>query len=899
VTDERDRRRYRLIARLLPRAFRAPIDDELERAAMAWVARGRARRGRLGGAMAWLGIAADTVRMAVVLRRREPSPSRLTLGFVADLRQAVRMLSHAPGFAAAAVLTFALGIGVNLAVLSVVDRMMFRPLPYGDAGRLVHIRMSRLASGGPTPEAYLPDLVRERLRDRAASFEDVAEAEGRQEPLPIDALGAPLVLDTVSVNLLRVLHVRPIAGRDFVDDDAARGQPLGILLTDEAWERRAGRLDEIFERTFTADGDRYRVVGILPRGFLVPASAFAGRVDGVLVRRAQSPPGPISLGPSAIARLRPDVDLERAQAEVNLVADRLSREYPESSRFREPMIVQPLRSGLFVYYRPYVWLIVAGVAAVFLLACVNLTTLFLARGRSRERDIAVRAALGASGGRLVRAAIAESVVLCLASAGVAVVVCHWIFDAVMALVPAAFQGVAVSPLDARLIGITVVAALGASLVAGGVPALRAARGDVTNGLRRETRSTGGRLRGGATLIACQAALGTLLVAGAAATVRSFLGIVLKSPGFEADGLFEVRTLHGTEPDRTAALAAQLRAAIEAGATVGTTIPLGYSRERVRGVVDVVRSAPGVVAASAVDRLPVGQLTSGDDPFWAARGERGYRAGIGGGFFQTLGTPILAGRDLTDDDVESQSPVVIVSDAARRRLWPGTRPADAIGRAVSTEGSPHTIVGVVADLSPLPGTAPLPAIYLPITAPEVSFTSNLTVAVRAVPGATPDLGAMDARLDARFGRYTARMTRVADALPPHLQRPRFQAVLFGSVAVIALIVAAVGLYAIAAFDAARRRFEMGVRLTLGATPHDLRRLLIHGAVRPVALGTLAGLIVGWWLLPLLQPFVFEVDARDPGSGALVAAVLLVTAVTAAWLPARRVAATDPTTVLRAT
>jgi putative ABC transport system permease protein len=881
------------VARLLPRAFRAPIDDELERAAMAWVARGRARAGRLGAARVWLAIIADTVRMAVVLRL----PERPTAGLGADVRPALRMLARSPGFAAAAVTTFALGIGVNLAVLSVVDRMMFRPLPYGDAGRLVHIRMSRLAGGGPSPEAYLPDLVRERLRARAASFEDVADAEGRQDPIAIDALGAPLILDTVSVNLLRVLRVRPSAGRDFIDDDAARGQPRGILLTDEAWEQRTARAPDLLSRSFTSDGDAYRVVGVLPRGFLVPASAFAGRVDGVVVHAHEATSGPIDLGPSAVGRLRPGVALERAQAEVDLVAAQLSREYPDSARFREPMIVQPLHSGLFVYYRPYVWLIVAGVAAVFLVACVNLATLFLARGRSRQQDMAVRAALGASRARLVRAAIAESVVLCLISAGVAIVVCRWIFDAMMALVPAALHAVAVSPLDVRLVGLTLVAALAAALVSGGIPALRASRADVTIGLRRQSRSTTARLRGGAALIACQAALGALLVAGALATVRSFLGMVLESPGFEVEGLFEVRTGHGTEPDRAAALGAQLRAALT-GASVPTTIPLGYSWPRVRDVVETLRSAPGVLAASAVSRMPVGQPVSGRDAFWAARGERGVRIGIGGRFFATLRTPILAGRDLTDADVASQASIVIVNDAARRRLWPGTRPAETIGLALNTESGRHTVVGVVADLSPLPGAAPVPAIFLPITAPDVPFTSSLTVAVRAAPGAPPDLAALDARLDARFGRYTARMTQVADALPPHLQRPRFQAVLFGSVAVIALIVAAVGLYAIAAFDAARRRFEMGVRLTLGARPDDVRRLLIRGAVTPVALGTLAGLVVGWWLLPFLQPFVFEVDARDPWSAALVAVVLVATAVVAAWLPARRVAATDPTMVLRA-
>jgi ABC-type antimicrobial peptide transport system permease subunit len=262
--------------------------------------------------------------------------------------------------------------------------------------------------------------------------------------------------------------------------------------------------------------------------------------------------------------------------------------------------------------------------------------------------------------------------------------------------------------------------------------------------------------------------------------------------------------------------------------------------------------------------------------------------------------VVAGRDFTRTEIAERLPLAVVNRAGGASLWPGRPASDVIGQQVAHENVTYRVIGVVGDVKNAPGEASAAGLYLPLTSDGVRVTqSALNVAVRFADGVTPDLSVFQTRLDAALGENTVTLQSVAERAAPYLQRPRFQAVLFASAAVIALVLAAVGLYALAAFDVARRRREMGIRLTLGATARDLRRAVVGTAVRPVIAGAAAGLVVTWWAAQYLQSFLFEVDARDPWTYALVALVLVATAVVAAWLPARRAARTDPASVLRAT
>jgi ABC-type antimicrobial peptide transport system permease subunit len=306
----------------------------------------------------------------------------------------------------------------------------------------------------------------------------------------------------------------------------------------------------------------------------------------------------------------------------------------------------------------------------------------------------------------------------------------------------------------------------------------------------------------------------------------------------------------------------------------------------------------VEAAGITSRYLVGRTILRDDPFWKNLGHQGARVGIGSGLFAALGTSMLAGREFTDDEVHTVAPVAIVNRRAAAQLWPASTPTKVVGRTVTTPDGVLTVVGVAQDVRRIPGVPAFTTLFVPVTAKDVVFSNSaLFVAVRMAPGVRLDEAALDARLDAAIEPDQLPVAEVSTELGPHLQQPRFQAILFGSVAVIGLIVSLAGLYAVAAFDVARRRRELGVRMALGATRADVRSLIVRSVVRPVSIGIVAGIGIAWWLAQFLQAFVFEIDARDPWTSGLVAVVLLVTVVIGVAIPARRAANTDPSIVLR--
>lgn len=859
---------YRRLLILLPKSFRREAEPELLETFR--VSRDRARtRGPLALIWWWCVTMVDLALTAIAERRWG---QRLPF----DLRLAIRSLVRTPGFTAAAIVTFALGLGINIAVMTVVDRIAFRPLPYGDADRLVYIKGAS-ARSTPSPTSYLPAVVPPALATHAPGFEEVALVDGGSAPVTLDD-GSTLALDSVSDNVLRVLRVTVAAGRDFVPEDAStNSRERTILLGYETWLRRFGQSDDVFRAPLTRGRTAYRVVGILPRDFFIPSSTFNGRIDGVVLGESLTEKrSPFELGPAAIGRLRIGVGVAQAQDEAERVMQDLVKAHPGSSLDRlSKLSVQPLQQGLFEFYRPYAWIVFAGVAGVFLIGCINLATLFLARGRSREYDAAIQAALGASRGRVIRAFTLEAFVVCLLGAALAVGVCYASFEILMTIVPASLVTGAVSPLDARLLIMTCVVAVASALIAGGLPAWRASHRDVVSGLRLDRRSSTVALRGGAALLAVQAALGVVLVTGAAATVRSFAGIVLEDPGYRVEDLYNVSVQHGFVDDQPRNNVA-----------------------RVRQTEDVVRNFPGVEAAGITSRYLASRIYLPDDPFWKNLGQQGARVGIGGGLFAALGTSMLAGREFTDDEVHGDAPVAVVNQKAAARLWPSLTPDEVIGQTVKTVDAVRSVVGVTQDVRRLPGVPTMATLFVPVTAKEVPFSNSaLFVSVRVALGSRLDEAGLDGRLDAALGPNQLPVTEVSTELGPYLQKPRFQAILFGSVAVIGLLVSLAGLYAVAAFDVARRGRELGVRMALGATRADVRSLIIKSVVRPVAVGIVAGMALAWWLAKFLQAFVFEVDARDPWTSGIVALTLLATVVLGVSLPARRAANTDPSIVLR--
>jgi hypothetical protein len=444
-----------------------------------------------------------------------------------------------------------------------------------------------------------------------------------------------------------------------------------------------------------------------------------------------------------------------------------------------------------------------------------------------------------------------------------------------------FRGFAAPALDGRVVAVAGLLALLGTGLAGLAATRRVRRRDVTTLLQASARSVGRRRFGGGVLMTIETALAIVLVAGAAVTIRSFAGLVLKHPGFVADDLYVLQT--------------------SAGWRQRWPIAESWRDDRAPAVLDEVRMTPGVVWAGAGTGVPT-EGNAGAGAFWRARGLPGQEFGVTAGYFDALGTQIRHGRVISDHDVAAVADVAVVTETGARTLWPSHPVGTAVGRMFTyLDGSSKVIVGVVADFSRRPGASAVPVLFLPFGSKGLQATSsNIYVTLRMAPAHRLDTADVLRRVQSRLGGGAGgSIVHVPDTLTPWLQQPRFQAALFGSLAAVALVIACVGLFALTTFEMARRTFEMGVRLSLGATPRQLRRLVIAWALRPVLIGACAGLAVTWWAARFLQSFVFEVDARDFWTYAVVAFVLVITAVVASWLPARRAARTDPTLVLRAT
>jgi putative ABC transport system permease protein len=837
---------------LVPRAWRETVREDVDSEARD-----------LGRGDGWAVL--QTARAGLSLRR-----ASIVEAMATDTRHALRSLVRARWFTVGAVLTFALGIGANVAVLSVVDRMLFRPMPYVDPDRLVQAHRSMQSS-----RLVLDSAITTRWRLQARSVEDVAYAVGGARPGVMSGFGdAPVFVTPVTYNLLSVLGVRPIAGRDFALDDVRAKRRL-LILSEGAWRARFGGDPAAIGRVVSTDTTRYEIVGVLPPDFLLPSSALMARLDGLelLLDPLDRPAGDGWINTAPVARLRPGATAEAATAELTAIATAITEaEAPMIYRSlkRSPMIhVVPLRTGILLQYRGYVWLLVA-------------------RSRSRERDAAVRAALGASRARLAVAAAVELALVCLTGAAVATLAFALLRQAMLSSVPEIFRSFAVAPYEPRVVGLTLLLAIGASLVAAVAPARRVLRIDTLRTLAHSDRTGRSTTRSAGPLLVLQTALGVLLVTGAAVTGRNVVQMMTTDPGYRADRLLLVDIEHGARLDPP-------------GARPG---PPPISAARLSLVEAALASVPGVERVGVFSQLPLLEWGSGMSYFWRDRGApSGGVWGVATGVFETLETPVLAGRLFTAPEVAGRARVAVVNVAGVAVLWPATRAADAIGRHVTVSAglpAPETrvIIGVVADTRPSPTEPSSPELYLPI-GDDAAYRgqSRVSAVIRVAPGARPTRAQFDAVLDERLGPARTTVAALSESLDPYLQQPRFQALLFLALAGIALGLAAAGLYAIASFDAAERRHEMSIRTALGATAAQVRAAVLRSALRPVLVGTIIGLMGAWWVARFVQAFLFEVSARDPLTFAVVAVVLIGTAILAAWIPARRASRTDPAAVLR--
>ncbi|HEV2149542.1 MAG TPA: ABC transporter permease [Longimicrobiaceae bacterium] len=801
--------------------------------------------------------------------------------FLQDLRYALRSLRRSPSFAAAAMLCLALGMGVNTATFSIVNTLLFRPPPFEDADRVVLLYAQPPKQGWEEDAFSSAELADVRAGSRALA--DVAGAGSRGFNLagddePVRVAGSP-----VTPNLFPLLGVRPALGRGFLPGEDRPGSERVVVLGHRVWQTHFGGRRDVVGRTTMLNGVPTTVVGVMPPGFRFPETA-----DLWVPARTDSTAAYDARWLVAVGRLRPGADVEQANADLARVARRMAAEHPGThagwSLGARPFGASYVRGdrGFLLY------LMLGGVGFVLLIACANVANLLLARGSTRRREIAVRAALGAGRGRIVRQLLTESVLLAVGGGALGVLVGSWWLDWTMSRLTVDVPYWMTFQMDWRVLLYTLALAVATGLLFGILPALRASRAELTGALKDGAPGDSGglyrnRLRGA--LVAGEIALSLVLLAGAALSIRSFLAALDSDPAVDGRSILTARTsLAGERYDAVASRAA-------------------FFRE----LEGRLRALPGVQGAALTTALPAGDVGVGTTVRAEGRpGEDGEAAGrwiaVTPGYWGAIGRPLLAGRSFTAAEAaDSAAAVALVSAELAERLWPGQ---DPLGRRirVEVEGADRSlaVVGIAPTLPyARPGTGS-PRDRLQVHVPYgVAGWRLMTLAVRSAgdPAAlSPALRREVRAMDPTLPVFTVHVLGDYRASTLWMQRAAGQ--VFASLALLALGLAALGVYGVMAYTVAQRTREIGIRVALGARAPDVVRMVVAEAAVLAAAGIAVGLPGAYAVARLMRGTLYGVGPGDPVAFLAVPLLLGGVAMLASWLPARRASRVDPIVALRA-
>lgn len=812
--------------------------------------------------------------------------SAINRGMLDDLRMAFRSLSASKAFTLVAVTVLALGIGATTAVFSVVDAAVLRPLPYDDPGRLVAVgeRNTRtLARPGADPQE-VSIFSPQNYLDVAAnqeSFEVIAavlSGTATIGPSVGDADPEDLRIQRVTSGFFRVFRVQPRLGRTFTADDELAGRDRVCVLSDALWRRRFAADPAVVGQTIDLNALSYTVIGVLGAGFTNPMSLQDG-VDlwtpyvpapDERVRRPESKSWTLA----AVARLKPGVSLSAAQADLEHIADSMRRANPQ---WNKDVLVgaRPLRDQL-VGGRTSEWmlLLLGAVALVLAIACANVANLLLARGSRRERDMAVRAALGASRGRIARQVLVESLTLAALGTAAAMLVATWGVTVLRQVVPAEVPHVGLITLDARSFGLAVLLAVMTGLFFGLAPAVQTGRADVAQLLGNQVRGgTTSRSRAcfGDGLVIVEIALAMVLLVGAALFIGSFRTVMSIDLGFVPDHVAVLSLAPGGQPP--------------AGA------PTSNFAGQVTDVIDVIRGLPGVAHAAFINggtpivgRGFVGMQLPGTPRF-------GLRH-ITPDYFATLAIPILRGRAFSGDDRVGATPTAILDDSAARAFFPDH---DALGQTVPLDGG-RRVVGIVGDIRELgPERNVASTVYVPFSQSPTPF-GDFIVKTTGDPSAI--LPAVKLAAHAALRTNPVRSTGlITNGLERNVAARRFNMLMLGLLGSLGVLIAAIGIYGLLSYLVSQRQREIGIRLALGASREAIVRLVLERGAILVVAGLSIGGFGAWALGGTAKAFLFRMDTGDPRVYAAAFAALVVAAAGATVLPAWRAAAVDPIATLR--
>lgn len=862
------------------------LEDVYERARAGGLTESQARREAL------LQLAGENLLPTELKRiqkpfREAPVPggtgrSNLFTDFVQDLRYAGRMQRKNPGFTLVAIIALALGIGANTAIFSVVNTVLLRPLPYKDPERLTMVWEDASKHGYPRDTPAAANFV--DWRSQNTVFEGMAAIA--DESFNLTGAGDPERLEgrRVSANLFPLLGIDPQLGRTFTSDEDQPGSNRVAVLSYGLWQRRFGGDNTIVGKPLNLNGDTYTVVGVMPARFQFPSSDDELWVPIAFTAEQAANRGRHYL--QVVARLKSGVSFAQAQTEMNTIATRLQQQYPEQNADLGA-VVTPLHEHLVGDIRPALLILLGAVGLVLLIACANVANLLLARAAVRQKEIAVRVALGARRGRLIRQFLTESVLLATVGGVVGLGIAFGGLILLRAFIPENISQAREIAMDLKVLGFTFLVSVITGLIFGLAPALQAARFNQTETLKEggrdsATGSSGKRIRG--LLVMSEVAVSLVLLIGAGLLINSFMRLRNVDPGFRADNLLTMKFVL-PEPKY-------------AGFQSRTAF---YS-----DLIQRVEGLAGVKSAAVTTNLPL--YRQGNSISISIEGRPAPPPGqelivvtriVSPRYFETMSIPFLSGRQFTDQDIATSPRAVVISETMARRYWPGEDPVGkriGAGRIQRPEDWIQ-VVGVVKDVRQFELTAePRPQMYLSYRQAGFFAPRDLVVKTDVDPAsmaATVRKTVWEIDKD----QPVSNIKTMEEILLDSIARQRFSMLLLAIFAAVALILAAVGIYGVMSYSVAQRTHEIGIRMALGAQTGAVLKLAVGYGLKLVIAGIAIGLIAAFFLTRVMSTLLFGVTATDPVTFTVISLLLIFVAAVASYIPARRATKVDPIIALR--
>jgi putative ABC transport system permease protein len=800
-----------------------------------------------------------------------------------DLRQGARSLFRQPTFTIVAVITLALGVGANTAIFSVVHAVLLQSLPYPDADRLVMVWETKRSNPSLQNVINMGNFFDWKEQNRV--FEDMA-AFGNTS-VNLTGVGEPEKIPSqlATTNLFTILGVKPILGRTFAPDEGKPGQPGVVVISFGLWQRRFGADPRIIGRKLNLDGAETTVIGVMPAGFnwRVNAASITAKMTEIWSPWQVEERNRRGRGPMAVARLKPGVSLAQAQAEMSAIHSRIERQYSEFNAGWGVNLV-PLREQFAGKIRLALLVMLGAVGMVLLIACANVANLLLARAAGRQREVAVRAALGANRSRIIRQLLTESLLLAGLGGMAGLTLASWGTDLLVSLAPPDLLNLPQVKLNAAVLGFTLGISLLTGVIFGLAPAIEATRLNLSESLKEGGKSAGGmrarRLRN--SLVVLEVALALVLLVGAGLLIRSYALLQGIDPGFNAKNVL----------------------------TMGVSLPgskYDNDQKRVnffRQAIAEMQALPGVESAGAVNSLPFASYHSGTSVDIEGRPllpvAQKLKTGVmvtDANYFRAMEIPLKRGRLFTDREAAEMRHVVVINEAFARQHFPNE---DPLGKRVTIymkdDNQPCEVIGVVGDSKHMNLDAEVrPMSYWPH--PELA-SSGMTFVIRTRGDAASVTSAARNVIRALDPEQPVADVRTMESLiGTSMARARFNTLLLTTFAVVALLLAGVGIYGVMAYSVAQRTREIGVRMALGARANDVLRLVVRRGMTLALAGVAMGVAASFALTRLMETMLFNVSVTDPLTFAGIPLLLALVALLACLIPARRAAKVDPMVALR--